>query len=103
MFFFVPEGVKKFHLTLSSQGPKISARARLFSSDGKEVAVGDTATKKSHVLEVTVPAGQSGRAWSVQVGSAGARFEGYTLTLGKELPAYWSHAADRLVVPRKRN
>jgi len=102
MFFFVPEGVEKFNLTLGDQ-PKWPVRATLFSPDGKEVDVDEARGTYSSKLEVTVPEGQSGRAWSVQVGPAGRRFENYTLTLGEELPAYWSHAADRLVVPRKRN
>jgi len=100
LLFFVPEGTEQFALTMSSPAPGETARARIIGPEGEELAVAATGEQKTVPLEVTVPRGQAGRAWSVQIEKADTGvLEDYTLTLDESIPGYWSHAADRLVTP----
>ncbi|NOZ23259.1 MAG: DUF4838 domain-containing protein [Planctomycetes bacterium] len=101
LFFYVPEGVKEFTVTLESPAPGETARMRLFNPDGKEVAVGQTGKEKTYVARVKVPPGQSGKAWSVRTERADmGTLEDYSIDLGEMLPPYWAQAADRLVIPK---
>lgn len=102
LFFSVPKGVRKFAITLQSPAPGETARLRISDPDGKEAAVVSTGQEKTCVAEVTVPEGRDGKAWSACIERTDTGvLEDYTLILDKALPAYWSHAADRLVVPKK--
>ncbi len=100
LFFFVPEGTEEFALTVTSPAPGETARARILGPEGEQIAMAATGEQKTVSLEVTVPRGQAGKAWSVQIekGDTGV-LEDYTLTLDESIPGYWSHAGDRLVTP----
>lgn len=100
MFFYVPEGVEQFNFQLNTSGPGETALIVILDPDGNEAARFESGEITEVIAEVDVPAGMSGRAWQVQVERASTgTLEDYTLTLGEQLPAFWSHAPDRLVVP----
>ncbi|MEW6356759.1 MAG: DUF4838 domain-containing protein [Planctomycetota bacterium] len=101
LFFYVPEGVNEFTVTLESPAPGETARMRLLDPDGKEVASGQTGQEKTFVAKVKPEAGQSGKPWSIRIERADAgTLEDYSLELGEMLPPYWAQAADRLLVPK---
>ncbi len=100
MYFHVPDGTRSFHMTLSSPAPGECARIAVLDPDGDEAAALETGDLKEVTAEIPVPQGQSGQPWSVTIGPAAVGvLEDYTITLGDELPAYWAHSADRLVIP----
>ena len=102
LYFWVPKGVGRFRLTMETPAPGETAKMAVRDPDGKVVAEATTGKAKEVVADVAVPKAHAGRAWSVVVGKGGPGvLEDYTLTLDKALPAYWSHAADRLLVPGK--
>ncbi len=100
MYFRVPDGLQSFHMTVSSPAPGECARIAVLDPDGNEAGAPETGDLKEVTVEIAVPAGQAGNYWSVRIDppTVGV-LEDYTITLGDELPAYWAHAADRLVVP----
>jgi len=100
MFVYVPEGTERFTLQLNSAGPGETALVIVLDPEGNEAAQMESGEQNELVAEVSVPEGMAGRAWQVQVQRAATGIlEDHTLTLGEMLPAYWSHSADRLVVP----
>jgi hypothetical protein len=100
MFIYVPEGTEQFTLQLSTAGPGETALIVILDPEGNEVARMESGEQNELAAEVDVPEGMAGRAWQVQVHrAASGTLEDHTLTLGETLPAYWSHSADRLVVP----
>jgi len=102
LFFYVPKGTSKFTLTLWSPAPGETAKVRIFDPEGKEVAAGCTGKKDTYTAGIAVPPAQSGRAWSAATEKAETGvLEDYTLTVSDNLPPYWSHAGDRLLIPMK--
>ncbi|MCX7826447.1 MAG: hypothetical protein N2689_12940 [Verrucomicrobiae bacterium] len=103
MWFYVPLRTRSFTVTLKSPAPGETARITIHDPDGREVASGFTGPAEKAVLNVKVPAGQDGKAWSVvpSCGPAGV-MEDYSIILGEELPPYWAQAPDRLLVPDKQ-
>ncbi|MFW6155906.1 MAG: hypothetical protein ACOC7J_01195, partial [Armatimonadota bacterium] len=100
MFFYVPDGTGQFSFQLRTPGPGETARVILLDPQGNEAARLVSGEQTEIIAEVDVPAGMAGRAWQARVERADTgTLEDYTLSLGEELPAYWSHAPDRLVVP----
>ena len=102
MWFYVPPGAKQFQMTLSSPSPGETAKITVLDPDGRPVASADTGSQGKVVLELKVPAGARGKAWSVvtERGPKGV-FEDYTVSLGPGLPAFWSLYPGQLVVPEK--
>jgi hypothetical protein len=100
MFFFVPEGTAEFTFELQSPGPGETARVLILDPEGNEVDRIETGEEREVIAEVEVPAGMSGRAWQIQIerGEMGT-LEDYTIILDERLPAFLSHAPDRLVIP----
>jgi len=90
VYFEVPEGVTSFALWLSSDAPEETARAMLYSPDGKEVATFLTTVKTTDAQQISVPAGQAG-VWKIVVEPAdtGAIDDVYVKP-GPELPGYFS-------------
>ncbi|MFO8082050.1 MAG: DUF4838 domain-containing protein, partial [Armatimonadota bacterium] len=100
MFFHVPEGTEQFSFQLNTPGPGETARIILLDPEGNEAARLVSGEQTEIIAEVDVPQGMAGRAWQARVERADTgTLEDYTLSLGEGLPAYWSHAPDRLVVP----
>jgi len=98
MFFYVPEGLVSFSLMVDSQVPE-NARVALIAPDGTQVAEAETGDEREITMQVEVPAGQDGQAWQAIISPPSVGyFEDYAVTLGPELPPYWSLAPDRLVV-----
>lgn len=102
MFLYVPDGLAQFTLQLNTSGPGETALIRILDPEGNEAARMESGEQTELVAEVVVPAEMAGRAWQVQVQRAATGvLEDYTLTLDERLPAYWSHAADRLPTPAR--
>jgi hypothetical protein len=102
MFFHVPAGIDRFHITLQSPAPGETARLRILDPNNRQAAEVQTGEQSEVVAEVEVPEGTAGRAWQIQVERADrGSLEDYTLSLDENLPAYWAHAADRLVTPAR--
>lgn len=98
MFFFVPAGIEGFSLTIDSQVPE-NVRVTVLAPDGATAAEAETGDLREITLRVEVPAGQDGKPWQVVTGRPSVGIlEDHALTLGPELPPYWSLAPDRLVV-----
>ena len=102
LVFFVPPGTKKFRVTLSSPAPGETASLAILDPDGREAVRGETGTAEEVPLDVAVPTGAAGKAWTVvpSKGSQGV-LEDYTITLGPGLPPSWSLSPDQLLVPAK--
>ncbi|OIO98355.1 MAG: hypothetical protein AUJ92_01475 [Armatimonadetes bacterium CG2_30_59_28] len=99
LHFYVPPGTKEFKIILNSPAPGETASVTITDPDGRVAASGSTGEKDRIVLAVKVPEGKDGKAWSATPSKASTGvWEDYTITLGDELPAYWSLAADRLLV-----
>ncbi len=100
VYFMVPPGAAQFTLRFHGQWPGETVRLRVFDPDGNEAGVEETRRKGDMELPITVPAGQDGRAWSVafEPTETGV-MEDYTVRMDPALPAYWSLAPDRLVLP----
>lgn len=100
LHFRVPSGVKRFRLTLQTPAPGETAKMTVRRPDGETAATGTTGPAKELTADVNVPPGCDGQVWSVTVDrGGGGAFEDYTLILDAAVPAYWSHAPDRLVAP----
>ena len=102
MFFYVPAGTVDFQMTLTSPSPGETARLRILDPDGREVVQVQTTEEPEVVARVEVPTGAAGRAWQIRIERPErGTLEDYTLVLDENLPAYWAHAADRLLVPKR--
>jgi len=66
LFFFVPEGIERFTLTVESPAPGETVKLSVLNPEGEEVAAEATGEKKTVAFEIEVPEGQEGRAWSVR-------------------------------------
>ncbi|MCE5236935.1 DUF4838 domain-containing protein [bacterium] len=98
---YVPVGLKSFRIVLETSAPGETATLTVLAPDGKEAASGCTGQKALYTADVQVPAGQDGQVWGVRLSKAPTGvLEDITLKLDDRLPAYWSHTADRLVVPQ---
>ncbi len=98
----MPAKTKSFTVTLASPGPGETARVAVFDPSGREAASGQTGDAREVILKITVPPGQDAKAWSVAPSKATKGvLEDYTIALGDNLPAYWAHAPDRLLVPTR--
>lgn len=100
VYFWVPEGMTSFKILFSSSWPGEAVRVRVLDPQGSEVASAETTRAGDHPIEVVVPAGQDGKAWSLTFEKTDQGvLEDYRVTLGEGLPPIWAHAADRLVLP----
>lgn len=103
LFFYVPKGVARFSVTLESPAPGETAGITICDPDNKEAKYVETGgTTTLCVAEIHVNTGQWGQAWSIQAkpASTGDWFADYSIELGTNLPPYWAHAADRLLIPK---
>ncbi len=100
LWVWVPEDCEAFTITLSSQVPE-NAHCAIIAPDGTTAAEAETGDQKEIPMTVEVPEAQRGAAWQIAITppSVGI-FEDYAVEITEGLPPYWSHAADRLVVPR---
>lgn len=99
MSFFVPAGTERFSLTIDSQVPE-NVHVTVLAPEGATAAEAETGDQREITLTVEVPADQAGKPWQVVTARPSVGIlEDHALTLGPELPPYWSLAPDRLVVP----
>ncbi len=99
MYFYVPESTEQFTLSFYAMYPGEQVRLRVFDPEGNEAGMEFTRRSGEMQLPITVGAGQDGRAWSVAFEAVeGMTWEDHTVKMDPALPAYWSLAADRLVV-----
>ncbi|MCD6361919.1 MAG: hypothetical protein J7M38_13765 [Armatimonadetes bacterium] len=99
VYFHVPKGMEKFTVSFSGSWPGETVRVRVYDPGGNEVAVEESSHKGEHPIEVTVPEGRDGHAWSLTFEKTDTGvLEDYRVTLGEGLPPYWAHTADRLVL-----
>jgi hypothetical protein len=100
--FFVPEGVTKFTVALATDAPGETASLTVIGPDGKRMAPVTTGKESKISATVQVPAGQSGKAWSLAVEKGGEGvLEDVMLGLDPLLPPYWSQTAGSLLVPAR--
>lgn len=102
LFFWVPKGTTAFTVTLEVPGPGETAEMTVFDPTGAPSGSLIGVDKYPKPLEINVPEGQDGKAWSVHVTKGGPGvFEDYSLILDPKLPPYWAQAADRLLIPAR--
>lgn len=100
VFFYVPEGMEEFTVSISGSWPGETVRARVYDPDGNEAATQATDRKGPIPITVAVGEGQDGKAWSLSFEETDEGvLEDYRVYLGEGLPQFWAHAADRLIVP----
>jgi hypothetical protein len=89
-YFEVPAGTTSFGIWLSSDAPEETAKATLYSPDGKAVATFLTTTKTTDAQQINVPVGQTG-VWKVAIEPADTGgLDDVYMKLGSELPGYFS-------------
>lgn len=100
LYFYVPAGLKSFRIVLETSAPGETATLTVLDPDGQTAASGATGKQATVTAEVQVPAGKDGQVWGLTLTKAPLGvLEDIALKLDDRLPAYWSHTADRLVVP----
>ncbi len=99
LWVWVPEGCEEFTMTLDSQVPE-NAHCTVTAPDGTAMAEAETGEQEKITMTVVVPREHRGAGWQINVTPpVEGHFGDYGLEIIDGLSPYWSHAADRLVVP----
>lgn len=99
LFFYVPDGLERLNIKLSTESPAETGELRVYSPSGRRAFVGDTTETSILTAEVDVPAGTSGMPWSLDVGQADSGVvDDVFIELPAEVPPYLATAAERLLI-----
>ncbi len=100
LYFYVPSGTKSFKVNLRTAGPNETATMTIFDPDGKKAASGFTGKNPTYKADIKVNPQHAGRPWRMLIRRAPTGIvEDVDIQLDDILPAYWSIASDRLLVP----
>ena len=91
LYFFVPEGTRRFDLFVSASVTREGARLQVFDPDGRRLLDEEGEFDIEGKLTVTVPGGGDGRPWSlaiVEPETPGMGLDDVMLRLDAKLPPY---------------
>ena len=100
LYFWVPDGVERFTIKLSSPAPAETAKLTVMNPQGEEVGQVSTTESSNRDLQVKVPPTMAGQAWSMHVGPANIGVvDDVGIQLGDNLPQLLSPSALQMLVP----